>query len=979
MLPKLYKYWPSLLAVLAIALLFARLSLREESDLSRPPAAHVQIQALATLSFAVESAPQCTRQVDAGPCSQMSAAAPLVGASIRLIAERGRDFIPFAEVASDARGNARIEAPAGSYYCLIEAPGRARVSRHVRLGDGARDLRVALEAALPLNVTVRDESNRPIAGATVLVQGSDQLPHGALTSAEGVATFAHVGSELTNVRVTARGFDSAVVAPTTRDLGVMLGAPAELAVSVVDPAGAPASGAEVWLAGFDLWPPRQAQTGADGVALLKGLSQGTYDLRARRGALVSASLIGVMVERGERTTAKLALEPGRFVSVRVTDTAAEPQPIAAADVVLAEDGLTPFPLQGRTDADGRVALGPIPARPATLSVRADGFMPESGVPLGRETSGEMLVALVRGGRLTGEIVDAEGSPVEGARLEIVGNDWRGRPIARHSGSVNVPRGFFERSYGPPLPLVPMGELGVMPGPLPLPGMPALGAPPHGGWQSDLDGKFAIDEVPPGRVRVLVRHPEFVEAMSSAVTLDPGGEQRVRVALARGASLEGRLVDGLGRPVEGARIHAIAPHGIQERSALTQADGSFAFGGVPAEVDLLVARPEQRYRFVLRRSFQLTLGETREVELTLPSERPALEVFVADDSGQPLEGARVLLLSLDPNVPLRQTAYSDASGQAELDDAAGLKATLRVQAPGFSPFEAQLEVAPARVEVALERGVLISGMITQLRGRLPVEGAEIVLVQDGERRTVHSDAEGVYSFSDVAPGPVRLLLSHPEFATKTLAETVRATGRADRPFELPTVELQPAGSVSGVVLDVSGAPVPNARVGVGVVPAFLPAGAAPAGFAKSGDDGRFTLHGVPAGRAEIAAYAVGLGRAEREVEVEAGETTADVELRLIGGESDAESAALANVAVTLGERDRDGSIEVVIVDVAGASEAERSGLGQGDVLLGIDGERVRDMADARHRLGGSDGSDVILQLRRTGKVLSLRVRREPVRR
>lgn len=979
MLLRLYKYWPTLLAVLAVAVLIARLALREESDLSRSPPAPVQVRAQATLSLVVESLPQCTGQVDAGPCSQMSAAAPLAGASVRLIAEHGRDFLPFAEVVSDARGNARIEAPPGFYYCLVEAQGRARVAQTVLLGGGSRELRVALEAALPLNVTVRDESKRPIAGATVLVQGSDQLPHGALTSAEGVATFAHVGSELTSVRVTARGFDSAVVAPSARDLSVTLGAPAELAVSVVDPAGAPASAAEVWLSGFDLWPPRQAQTGTDGVALLKGLSQGTYDLRARQGELVSASLVGVMVERGARTTVKLALERGRFVSVRVIDSAAEPQPIAAADVVLAEDGLTPFPLQGRTDADGRVALGPIPARPATLSVRADGFMPESGVPIGRDTSSETLVALVRGGRLTGEIVDAEGSPVEGARLEIVGNDWRGRPIARHSGTVNVPRGFFERSYGPPLPLVPMGELGVMPGPLPLPGMPAPGAPPHGSWQSDLDGRFVIDEVPPGRVRVLVRHPEFVEAMSSAVTLDPGGEQRVRVALSRGASLEGRLVDGLGRPVEGARIHAIAPHGTQERSALTHADGSFAFGGVPAELDLLVARPEQRYRFVLRRSFELTLGETRQVELTLPSERPPLAVFVADDTGQPLEGARVLLLSLDPNVPLRQTAYSDAAGQAELDDAAGLKASLRVQAPGFSPFEAELGAAPARVEVVLERGVLVSGTITQLRGRLPVEGAEVVLVQDGERRTAHSDADGAYTFAEVAPGPIRLLLSHPEFAAKTLSETVRATGRVDRPFELPVVELQPAGSVAGIVLDASGAPVPNARVGVGVVPAFLPAGAAPTGFAKSGEDGRFTLHGVPAGRTRIAAYAVGSGRAEREVEVEAGETTSDVELRLAGGDSDAESAALANVAVTLGERDRDGSVEVVVVDVAASSEAERSGLSEGDVLLGVDGARVRDMADARHRLGGSDGSDVILQLRRTGTVLSLRVRREPVRR
>jgi protocatechuate 3,4-dioxygenase beta subunit len=974
---RLEKSWPTLVALLAVVLCVVRLAVRDGREASSPPPAESLPRA--ELRLLVQAQPPCVRQVDAGPCSPMNVAAPLAGANVRLIAERGRDYFPYAEALTDAAGGARIEAPSGAYYCLVEALGRARVAQRIRLGEGGLEQRVVLDVALPLDVRVRDESNRPIAGATVLVQGSDELPHGALTGADGLASFVHVGRDLESVRVTARGFDGAIVQPAARDVSVTLSVPAELAVTVLDPAGAPVSGADVWLAGFDLWPPRQVRTEENGVAKLTGLSRGTYDLRARRGDLVSPSLVGVSVERGERAEAKLSLQPGRFVSVLVSAEGAEPQPIVSADVVLAEDGLTPFPLQGRTDSEGRVTLGPIPERPATLSVRADGFMPESGVPLGREAQGETRVSLVRGGRLTGEVVDAEGSPVEGARLEIVGNDWRGRPIARHSGSAGVPRGFFERSYGPPLPLVPMGELGVMAGPLPLPGMPAVGAAPTGSWQSDLDGNFQIDEVPPGRVRVLVRHPDFVESSSAAVTLEPGGEQRVRVALARGAALEGRLVDGLGRPVEGARVVAIAPHGTQERSAITLGDGSFAFGGVAAEVDLLVARPEQRYRFVLRRSFELTLGESRAIELTLPPERPKLTVYVEDDEDKPLEGARLLLLSLDPSVPLRQTAYSDTSGETGFEDAAGLRATLRVQAPGFSAFEAEIDGAPERVEVALQRGVLVTGRITQLRGRQPLEGAEVVLVQDGERRVARTDAEGTYTFTDVTPGAVRLVMSHPEFAARTLQQTVQATGRADRSFELPAVELQPAGSVAGVVLDAAGAPVPNARVGIGVVPAFLPAGAAPEQYARTGPDGRFTLQGVPAGRTKISAYAVGSGRGERVVAVEAGETSADVELRLRGGESDAESAALANVAITLGERDRKARGEVVIVDVAASSEAERAGLREGDVLLRIDGTPVFDMADARHRLGGSDGSDVILQLGRTGTELSLRVRREPVRR
>jgi hypothetical protein len=40
------------------------------------------------------------------------------------------------------------------------------------------------------------------------------------------------------------------------------------------------------------------------------------------------------------------------------------------EVTLAEAGLSPFPLEGTTDKEGRVRLGPIASGPAFLSPRA---------------------------------------------------------------------------------------------------------------------------------------------------------------------------------------------------------------------------------------------------------------------------------------------------------------------------------------------------------------------------------------------------------------------------------------------------------------------------------------------------------------------------------------------------------------------------------------------------------------------------------
>jgi C-terminal processing protease CtpA/Prc len=115
-----------------------------------------------------------------------------------------------------------------------------------------------------------------------------------------------------------------------------------------------------------------------------------------------------------------------------------------------------------------------------------------------------------------------------------------------------------------------------------------------------------------------------------------------------------------------------------------------------------------------------------------------------------------------------------------------------------------------------------------------------------------------------------------------------------------------------------------------------------------------------------------------VQVTAGETTSGLAIALDGSGAAPALGALANVAITLGERDGEGYTEVVVVAVAEGSEAERAGLLAGDVLWSVDGATVEQMGDARRRLGGNDGSDVIIEVERAGEPLSLRVRREAVR-
>jgi hypothetical protein len=983
MLRWLQQRWPAILAVVACLLLLAGLSLRRASRRVPAPTAPALLGAISLRVVAASS--DCgvgddstCGGVGASVADAGTAADELAGARVRVFQVRGREHLLWAEVTSDGRGRVRVPAAPGPYWLLVEAPGRARRSQRLVLEGALVHTVIALPSAAPLTVSVQDNAGHPIAGATVIVRGDDELPHGALTSDAGLVRLEHVGRRVESVRVSAPGHDAAQVNPTSREVLVSLSAPAALEVDVRDAAGQPAPGAEVWVSGIDFWPPRQVHAGADGVARLEGLARGTYDLRARLGDQVSAVAPSVTLERGQRARASLALVPGRFVTVVVRAGEGDGAlPVPAADVTLVEDGLSPFPLASRTAADGVTKLGPVPPGNALINVRADGFMSES-VPVPSRAQAPISVALVRGGRLSGRVVDAEGRAIEGARLEVIGNDVRGRPISRHSGTLETPRGFFERSLEAPLPLVPMGELGVLAGPLPVPGMPPVAPAPTSAWVSDLDGNYHIDDIPPGRLRVLARHPDFMEALSDPVTLEPGGSAQMLLVLERGGSLAGRVLDPLGRPVARARVDVLSARTTQS-SALTGADGYFVFRAVPTRVDLLVARPEDRHRFVLRQSLELDPGEAREIELKLPAERPALTVTTRGDDGQPLPGANVSLLSLDPNVPVRQSVESDARGECSLLDVVGIRATLRVQAPGFRTVETELDSVPARIEVALSRGVSVAGRVTQARGREGVRGAELVLLQEGQRRSGISDEHGDYEITGVALGPATLSLRHPDFSAQTWDVTIAAGDREGRALPLPPIELEEPGSASGRVLDARGVPVRGARVGVGLVPAFVPVGAKLPGFVESDERGRFELRGLEPGPQTLSAYAAGVGRGSlADVVISSRERTAGLEIKLVPTGAESEPPALANVAVTLGERVVGSELEVVIVNVAAGSEAERAGVRQGDVLWSVDDQAALDMTDARAMLGGSEGSDVVLELARDGETRLVRVRREAVR-
>ncbi|MBX3210687.1 MAG: carboxypeptidase regulatory-like domain-containing protein [Labilithrix sp.] len=921
---------------------------------------------------------------------------PPAGARVRAFAILDGRAHAAGEAETDREGRATLrDLPQAEHWLVAEAPGRSRASQMVVIVAGARRLDLELGPEHTLDVEVKDEAGAPMVGAEIEVRGPDPFPVGARTGAGGRARVGRLGQGPYTVSARAPGFEEATRrrVPEGTPLVLVLGKQGALVVEVVGEDGAPAPASRVLVGSAGLGAVRVTETGKDGTVRIAGLDSGSYALRAVNAARVSPIEVGVILAKGEERTVRLALEPGVMVTAHVVDAATD-EDLRDARVTLAEGGLSPFPSDGVTDKRGRVVLGPIARGAATLSARAEGFVPKAAVSLDEAASSEVKIALARGGVLVGKVSDARGYAVDGATIRVVGTDLEGMPIDEDPSRWSFREAHFTAQLKGPSPLVPAGELGVMPGPVPKiphgplvglsfgpsPTAAATGASRAEPWVTGRDGTFRASPITPGRVRALVHHPQYVEAMSEIVVLESNKEARVEVVLQRGGNLEGRVVDARGRPVSGAHVTALATRGSLEHMTRSGTDGSFAFAALPEAVTILVARDEDPTTIVARVEVSVPEAGKKAVEIALPEPRPALPVRVTDPRGDGIEAAQISAVSLEPGEALRVTAFSDARGRAALAGARGIAARVEVHAPGRAARIVVTTPGLPELVVTLAQAESLTGEVTTRR-REPLSGAEVTLQTEAGVRHARANRDGAFSFGDVAPGPARVRVRMVGRAPAERAVVIEDRG-GRRPTEVPRFELADEGVVEGVVVDGRGDPIPGARVAKDAVPTYLPVGAAPVGMAVTDGKGRFRLGELGEGSVTLEAYAADLGRARRaDVTVRAGRTTSDVKLVIARGEAASkEPIATGGVAITLGETAAglEGP-EIVVVAVSEGSEAERGGLVAGDVLTEVGGAKVGSIAEARARLSGPVHDDVVVRVRRGERDVPLRIAREAVRR
>ncbi|RKG97857.1 carboxypeptidase regulatory-like domain-containing protein [Corallococcus carmarthensis] len=409
----------------------------------------------------------------------------------------------------------------------------------------------------------------------------------------------------------------------------------------------------------------EAATDAEGRFVLEGLPDGNVTLWAL-GDTGAVSQGGVPVGS---TDVELTLEQqGIPFQGTVMDTDRK-TPIPEARVTLVSRWHTRF-FDATTDAEGRFIVGPLPQGDYAALVTAEGrsswFHPKLG---SREAM--TTVVLARSRSLAGQVVAADGAPVPGIQVLLEGDtatastqrtttDATGRfrftaPAVPHQLTAEADGAFATLEVTPPLEHL---ELRLQPGVFvegtvrddagqPIPNARVETYREDGGplaaeadTVTDAAGRYQLGPTRPGphTFRVLAPHSLDVEVHAQRLQQ---GMTPLDFTLKRAKSVEGRVVDTSGAPLEGILLELSGNLGDRDDINASGAQRSDATGHFVLDVK----RAGTGQLSVEEPSFQ-----SHSIEVRVPS-RDVVVVLdrgasvsgtVTDARGLPLRGAIVTL-------------------------------------------------------------------------------------------------------------------------------------------------------------------------------------------------------------------------------------------------------------------------------------------------------------------------------------------------
>ncbi|MBK8169070.1 MAG: carboxypeptidase regulatory-like domain-containing protein [Sandaracinaceae bacterium] len=778
------------------------------------------------------------------------------------------------------------------------------------------------------------------------------------------------------VAVSATGFEAATrrsvptagAAPLRIDLlrtGVIAG-------HVRDAAGNAVASATIVLAGSGVWPARQVHAGADGAYHIEGVPGGVYEVRAHQGELVADPREGLMLDPGARIDVDLVLLPGLTLSGVVMDADGN-APLASVEVLVTEDALSFSPRAVRTNVQGAFAVSGLRDRDH-FRVGARGRIRRAHRQH-RPGLTPVRIDLRRAATISGIVVDSRGAPVRGAQVEITGTTDSGAAAMLSGGALAFQSALFEAQLAGPTPLRQNGELGVTSGGVPpIPLVPSVSGVASAvgdfttGFGTDPDGHFRITGVPPGRIQLTARHLAYAPAEIPTRIVTAGAViDDVRIVLPDGGVIDGRVVDARGYPVATVRVELTGEHEPYPRGLLAGSDGTFEFRGVLGALTVTaypVGQPPARVHV------EIAAGQTLPVSVPLESNVVRFFGRVLDSRDFPVPYAQVRVRSLRARTPLTQTSDSSEDGTFVFESLPEPPYQLEVDHPDYAVTRiARVASVERELSVHLVAGVLVRGTVSDAPARAPLALAHVHLESPENVFDAVTNVDGAYEMSRVPLADYTLSVEADAHVAMSRAVRV-SVRRDDTEVTLDDVALDAGGSVSGDVVDRYGELVSGADVVVGEPLDWSRA-------VRTDPHGHFIVPGVPAGDAILYARhpAAGTTESATRVRVFAAEESPGTVLRLPErfdpSRAVVEDAPRASIAAVL----RDTPDGVTVRSVRRGSRAEAAGLRAGDTITSVDEVDVQRSRDATTRLRGTEGEDVVVDVKRGERSVRLVIARE----
>jgi protocatechuate 3,4-dioxygenase beta subunit len=559
--------------------------------------------------------------------------------------------VPPQSTKSKEDGTFAFEKLVGRTYELSAVAGDMVGGLAYKLTASSDPAVIKLAPGAALVVTVTDEDNRAISNASVSL--SDINARKELTDKDGKATLHAVPPGWVAVEASADGFApngryaSIAISKEPTEIAIALKKGVPVAGRVVDEAGKPIKDAHVtprspraW-GGFNSW--QNVVTDEKGMWKIPALAPGTYTFAANDGDHAPSDSKQTTIGTRATEGVEIVMKAGGVMGGTVVSTDGKAVPYATVRIARAEpgnqQGFGGALRQTVADDKGVFFIKGLPRE--KLQIRAESDAAASKlIPVDLATAAQakdLKVTLDVTGTIGGIVVDETGQPVAEASVNATVDFMGGGDIAAASlsgfstattdgGGAFTIRGLPDGKYkvwaqrpgsgneewgqhgvaaktGDKGVRVVLAAPGTITGKIVIEGLNK--APKFAlvseGWSPAVptrDGTFELKNINPGKHDLWLRGSEFAQFVKHDIEVEPGKTTDVgTITLPRGRKIFGRVVDGKGRPVEGARVKLgmmlidaggddASTKAMEDqagiRSANTDANGEYSIIGVPTK-------------------------------------------------------------------------------------------------------------------------------------------------------------------------------------------------------------------------------------------------------------------------------------------------------------------------------------------------------------------------------------------------------------